>query len=91
MDDPDARDDLGAECQPVVVRLSPRSTLFPPLTDAALPRRHSFASAIRFLVGIFESGYYPGLLFLIGCWYDKDELAKRSNAFQVSTSLSTAV
>ncbi|PBK99216.1 MFS general substrate transporter [Armillaria gallica] len=41
---------------------------------------------IRFFVGLFESGYYPGLLFLIGSWYTKDELAKRSNIFQAATA-----
>jgi ACS family pantothenate transporter-like MFS transporter len=59
--------------------------------------------AIRFLVGLFESGYYPGLcgfgvlairnnadtpwqVFLIGSWYTKDELGKRSNIFQAATA-----
>jgi ACS family pantothenate transporter-like MFS transporter len=41
---------------------------------------------IRFMVGLFESAYYPGLLFLIGSWYTKDELGKRSNIFQAATA-----
>ncbi|WWC65413.1 uncharacterized protein I303_108031 [Kwoniella dejecticola CBS 10117] len=44
---------------------------------------------IRFMVGLFESAYYPGLLFLIGSWYTKDELGKRSNIFQAATAAGT--
>ncbi|KAL7412581.1 MFS general substrate transporter [Mrakia frigida] len=47
--------------------------------------------AIRFFVGVFESGYYPGLLFLIGSWYNKGELAKRSNIFQAATAGGTLI
>lgn len=67
----------------------------------------SHVYVIRFFVGLFESGYYPGLcvkhfrlrlcwdcglifasarLFIIGSWYKKDELAKRSNIFQAATA-----
>ncbi|KAK6906823.1 hypothetical protein I203_100810 [Kwoniella mangroviensis CBS 8507] len=45
---------------------------------------------IRFMVGLFESAYYPGLLFLIGSWYTKDELGKRSNIFQAATAAGTS-
>jgi ACS family pantothenate transporter-like MFS transporter len=34
--------------------------------------------AVRFLVGLAEAGFYPGMQYLIGSWYRKDELAKRS-------------
>lgn len=47
--------------------------------------------ALRFLVGLFESAYYPGMLFLIGNWYTKDELGKRSNIFQAATAFGTLV
>ncbi|WWD21545.1 hypothetical protein CI109_106031 [Kwoniella shandongensis] len=46
---------------------------------------------IRFMVGLFESAYYPGLLFLIGSWYTKDELGKRSNIFQAATAAGTLI
>ncbi|KAL7422611.1 hypothetical protein Q5752_003259 [Cryptotrichosporon argae] len=46
---------------------------------------------IRFMVGLFESAYYPGLLFIIGSWYTKRELGKRSNFFQAATALGTLV
>ncbi|CAJ2510496.1 Uu.00g133050.m01.CDS01 [Anthostomella pinea] len=33
--------------------------------------------AFRFMVGIFESGFSPIIIFLMGSWYNKSELAKR--------------
>ncbi|KAG9701756.1 putative MFS transporter Liz1/Seo1, partial [Aureobasidium melanogenum] len=33
---------------------------------------------IRFFVGLAESAFYPGMQYIIGSWYRKDELAKRS-------------
>ena len=48
---------------------------------------HSFAQAaaqnstqmyaFRFMIGLFESGFSPIIIFLLGCWYTKTELAKR--------------
>ncbi|KAK4512376.1 C2H2-type zinc finger transcription factor [Mucor velutinosus] len=32
---------------------------------------------IRFLLGLAEAGFYPGIIFLIGTWYTKRELGKR--------------
>ncbi|KAG0738675.1 hypothetical protein G6F62_002878 [Rhizopus arrhizus] len=32
---------------------------------------------IRFLLGLAEAGFYPGIVFLIGTWYTKKELGKR--------------
>ncbi|KAK0449049.1 major facilitator superfamily domain-containing protein [Desarmillaria tabescens] len=40
--------------------------------------------AIRFLVGLFESGFYPGMHFILGSWYTPRELAKRSVAFGIA-------
>ncbi|KUJ18712.1 pantothenate transporter liz1 [Mollisia scopiformis] len=33
--------------------------------------------AFRFMIGIFEFGFSPIIIFLLGCWYTKTELAKR--------------
>ncbi|KKY37594.1 putative pantothenate transporter liz1 [Diaporthe ampelina] len=33
--------------------------------------------AFRFLVGLFESSFFPVLLYVLGSWYTKTELAKR--------------
>lgn len=43
--------------------------------------------AIRFLVGLAESGFYPGMVYVIGSWYRKDELAKRSCIFHTSSAI----
>ncbi|KAI7898066.1 major facilitator superfamily domain-containing protein [Cokeromyces recurvatus] len=32
---------------------------------------------IRFLLGLAEAGFYPGIVFLLGTWYTKKELGKR--------------
>ncbi|CAK7916226.1 probable transporter Seo1p [[Candida] anglica] len=40
--------------------------------------------AIRFLIGFTEAGYFPGLEYLVGSWYDRRELSKRSSFFAVA-------
>ncbi len=40
--------------------------------------------AIRFLVGLTESGFFPGMEYLVGSWYSKEELTKRSSLFAVA-------
>lgn len=42
---------------------------------------------LRFLIGVTESGYFPGMEYLLGCWYSKGELTKRSTLFSCSGSL----
>ncbi|KAH3682662.1 hypothetical protein WICPIJ_006376 [Wickerhamomyces pijperi] len=37
--------------------------------------------ALRFFLGLTEAGYFPGLEYLIGSWYSKEELTKRSTYF----------
>ncbi|KAJ7061567.1 major facilitator superfamily domain-containing protein, partial [Mycena amicta] len=43
--------------------------------------------AIRFFVGLFESGFYPGMHYILGSWYTPRELAKRSTIFWTAGSL----
>ncbi|KAJ7083601.1 major facilitator superfamily domain-containing protein [Mycena belliarum] len=43
--------------------------------------------ALRFLVGLFESGFYPGMHYILGSWYTPRELAKRSTIFWTAGSL----
>lgn len=40
--------------------------------------------ALRFFVGLTESGFFPGVEYLLGSWYNRDELTKRSALFAVS-------
>ncbi|KAL4762845.1 major facilitator superfamily domain-containing protein [Aspergillus foveolatus] len=46
--------------------------------------------AFRFLVGFFESSFFPSLLYLLGSWYTKTELAKRVALFHMTAPLGTA-
>ncbi|KAK0646728.1 putative MFS transporter Liz1/Seo1 [Cercophora newfieldiana] len=42
---------------------------------------------MRFLIGLAEAGYYPGLQYMIGSWYRKDEIAKRACILNASGSI----
>ncbi|PMD37533.1 MFS general substrate transporter [Hyaloscypha variabilis F] len=44
---------------------------------------------LRFLIGLSEGGFYPGLNYMIGSWYRKDEIAKRSGILNASGSVAT--
>ncbi|ATZ51451.1 hypothetical protein BCIN_07g00870 [Botrytis cinerea B05.10] len=46
--------------------------------------------AFRFLVGLFESSFFPCMLFILGSWYTKTELAKRIAIFHMTAPLGTA-
>jgi MFS family permease len=39
--------------------------------------------------GLAESTFYPGMQYIIGSWYRKDELAKRSCIFHTSSGIAT--
>lgn len=44
---------------------------------------------LRFFIGLGESTFYPGMQYIIGSWYRKDELAKRSCIFHTSSAIGT--
>ncbi|KAL1967292.1 hypothetical protein VTN77DRAFT_3338 [Rasamsonia byssochlamydoides] len=46
---------------------------------------------IRFFVGLAESGYYPGIQYIVGSWYRRDELGKRSCIVQICSSIGSMV
>ncbi|KAJ5279833.1 allantoate permease [Penicillium angulare] len=43
--------------------------------------------ALRFIVGIFESGFYPGIHYLLGSWYTPQEIGKRAMTFWLAGSI----
>ncbi|KAM0817772.1 hypothetical protein AB5N19_03579 [Seiridium cardinale] len=43
----------------------------------AAARNSNDMYAFRFMIGMFESGFSPIIIFLLGSWYNKSELAKR--------------
>ncbi|CRG83191.1 Pantothenate transporter liz1 [Talaromyces islandicus] len=46
---------------------------------------------IRFLVGLCESGYYPGIQHSLGSWYRRDELGKRACILQTCSAVGQMV
>ncbi|KAF2185108.1 MFS general substrate transporter [Zopfia rhizophila CBS 207.26] len=44
---------------------------------------------LRFFIGLAESTFYPGMQYIIGSWYRKEELAKRSCIFHTSAAIAT--
>ena len=36
---------------------------------------------LRFFIGLAEAAFYPGVTYVIGSWYRKDELGKRTTIF----------
>ncbi|KAL7271016.1 hypothetical protein RUND412_006253 [Rhizina undulata] len=44
----------------------------------------------RFILGCIESGFFPGVLYLLSCWYKKLELGKRFAIFYSAAILSGA-
>ncbi|OBT64920.1 hypothetical protein VE03_05659 [Pseudogymnoascus sp. 23342-1-I1] len=40
---------------------------------------HNFQSimVVRFFIGVLEGPFFPGVIFLLSCWYKKEELIKR--------------
>ncbi|CAO2650663.1 Nn.00g019550.m01.CDS01 [Neocucurbitaria sp. VM-36] len=45
--------------------------------------------ALRFLVGLCESGYFPVMIYLIGSWYTKEERGKRTALFYCTAALAS--
>ncbi|KAF5020120.1 hypothetical protein F66182_7852 [Fusarium sp. NRRL 66182] len=43
--------------------------------------------ALRFLVGLFESGFYPGIHYMLGSWYTPREIGKRAMIFWLAGSV----
>ncbi|MCJ1300200.1 hypothetical protein MMC08_002995 [Hypocenomyce scalaris] len=43
--------------------------------------------ALRFLMGLFESAFFPCMVYSIGSWYTKDERAKRMTLFYCTATL----
>ncbi|KAF4635591.1 hypothetical protein G7Y89_g2496 [Cudoniella acicularis] len=40
--------------------------------------------ALRFFIGFFESAAFPGIHYVLGSWFKKSELARRSSLFVIS-------
>ncbi|KAI9265586.1 major facilitator superfamily domain-containing protein [Sporodiniella umbellata] len=45
---------------------------------------------LRFCLGLAEAAFYPGIVFLLGTWYTKEELATRTAIFVAGSQVSGA-
>ncbi|KAK9447020.1 major facilitator superfamily domain-containing protein [Limtongia smithiae] len=45
---------------------------------------------LRILIGAFEAGFYPGVIYYLSCWYTRGEIAKRSSIFVLGSFISGA-
>ncbi|KAF2019920.1 allantoate permease [Aaosphaeria arxii CBS 175.79] len=46
---------------------------------------------LRFFLGCIEAGFFPGVLFLMTCWYKKAEIGKRFSIFFTASVFSGAL
>lgn len=44
-------------------------------------QNHAGLVALRLLVGVTQSPYFPGCIFFLSCWYTQSELPSRITAF----------
>lgn len=56
----------------------------------SLVRTAESLMAVRFILGIPEAGFAPGIMFMLSSWYRKDEQAKRFTIFYSAAVLSGA-
>ncbi|KAF3025864.1 hypothetical protein E8E14_014799 [Neopestalotiopsis sp. 37M] len=47
--------------------------------------------ALRVLLGLFEAGFFPGAVFLVGQWYPRHELQQRLALFYTASAFSGAL
>lgn len=50
---------------------------------------YSEIMAYRFMVGLFEPAYFPGVQYVLGAWYRADEIGRRGGVFYVGLTLGT--
>ncbi|KAJ7919667.1 MFS general substrate transporter [Mycena leptocephala] len=53
---------------------------------------HNFSGLVglRWMLGVFEAGLYPGMAYHLSCWYKRSELGIRTAFFTSATTLSGA-
>lgn len=54
---------------------------------AAVQTWHALAG-LRFLLGVLEASFAPGVLFLLSAWYKKSELGRRYSIYYTAVALS---
>ncbi|KAJ3546017.1 hypothetical protein NM208_g2219 [Fusarium decemcellulare] len=78
----------------LLTRLSPRWVIptlevgwgLATICTSAVQSYHSLY-VLRFFVGFFESGFYPGIHYMLGSWYTPREIGKRAMIFWLAGSV----
>lgn len=60
------------------------------LVVQGLVQNYAGLLTVRFFLGLFETGMFPGCFYLIGMWYRRSEAQKRYSFFFSSTTLAGA-
>ncbi|OAD05180.1 hypothetical protein MUCCIDRAFT_155825, partial [Mucor lusitanicus CBS 277.49] len=56
----------------------------------ALVKDYKGLYGLRICLGLTEAGFYPGIVFLLGSWYTKEELGTRTAVFVAGSQVSGA-
>ena len=56
---------------------------------AAVNTWHQMAG-VRFMLGVTEAGFAPGVAFYLSSWYKRHELAKRYAIYYTATAISVS-
>ncbi|UNI16057.1 hypothetical protein JDV02_002532 [Purpureocillium takamizusanense] len=56
----------------------------------AVSKSYGALLAFRFILGCLEAGFFPGVLFLLSCWYTQPEVGKRFAIFFTASVASGA-
>ncbi|KAG8419421.1 hypothetical protein J3458_004289 [Metarhizium acridum] len=56
----------------------------------SISKTYGVLLGFRFVLGCIESGFFPGVLYYLSCWYTKAELGKRFGIFYTAAVLSGA-
>ncbi|PAV22292.1 MFS general substrate transporter [Pyrrhoderma noxium] len=60
------------------------------LTMHGIIKNYGQLITLRVLLGLFESGLYPGIAFYLSCWYKRSELGSRVALFFTSATVAGA-
>ncbi|MFA9440175.1 MFS transporter [Uliginosibacterium sp. sgz301328] len=45
----------------------------------------------RFLLGVFEAGFFPGMIYYLACWFPAKERARVTSLFMLAIAVSTVI
>ncbi|KAI6041323.1 MFS general substrate transporter [Pisolithus marmoratus] len=60
------------------------------MTVQGLVHNFSGLMAMRWLLGMFEAGFYPGVIYYLSCWYKRSEFGIRAAIFFSAATVSGA-